>query len=50
MSQSDARSSFRRAVGQGEHDERFHCPACSYGPRPAEDVLVHVVTNHEVRS
>jgi hypothetical protein len=28
--------------------EQFHCPACSFGPDDAEEVLVHIITNHEI--
>jgi hypothetical protein len=29
--------------------DEFHCPACSFGPDDAEDVLVHIITNHEIQ-
>jgi len=45
---SDQEASGRTVVRESSESE-FHCPACSFGPRPATDVLLHIVTNHDVQ-
>lgn len=30
--------------------QEFHCPVCSFGPGEADDVLLHIITNHSVEN
>ena len=33
---------------QAVADQEFHCPTCGYGPDSSEEVLVHIITNHDI--